>query len=191
MIGFAMTGSFCTHRRAISVLERLLEQGERIIPILSEKVQKTDTRFGRAQDLIAELTALTGNAPITTVEDAEPLGPQIHLDALVICPCTGNTAAKLARGITDGAVTMAAKAHLRADRPLVLALASNDALSGNLATIAALTEKKNVYLVPLSQDDPHHKPHSLVAHFELTQETLHLAREGRQLQPLLLCPKSD
>lgn len=191
MIGFAMTGSFCTHRRAISVLEQLLKQGERILPILSEKVQKTDTRFGRAQDLIAELTALTGNAPITTIEDAEPLGPQIHLDALVICPCTGNTAAKLARGITDGVVTMAAKAHLRADRPLVLALASNDALSGNLATIAALAEKKNVYLVPLSQDDPNHKPHSLVAHFDLTKETLCLAREGRQMQPLLLCPKSE
>ncbi len=191
MIGFAMTGSFCTHAKALDVLKELLSRGEEILPIVSDAVRTTDTRFGRAQDLLSTLTDLTGREPITTIKGAEPLGPKTPLEALIICPCTGNTAAKLAAGITDTPVTMAAKAHLRSDRPLVLTLASNDALSGNFRTIATLIEKKNVYFVPLSQDDPKAKPHSLVAQFAYAVETLAEARKGKQLQPIFRCPAGE
>ncbi len=191
MIGFALTGSFCTHTQAIEQLKLLLAAGEDVLPIVSDAVRTTDTRFGRAEDLMQTLSSLCGKDVITTVKAAEPLGPKTPLEALVICPCTGNTAAKLARGITDGAVTMAAKAHLRADRPLVLVLATNDALSGNFETLARLSEKKNVYFVPMSQDAPSSKPHSLVAHFDLLAKTLALARQGIQLQPLLRCPREE
>lgn len=188
MIGFAMTGSFCTHARAIEVLRALIEQGEDVLPIVSDRVRTTDTRFGKADDLLRTLTSLTGKRPILTIEAAEPLGPKTPLEALILCPCTGNTAAKIALGITDTPVTMAAKAHLRADRPLIIALASNDAIGGNFKNIAALIEKKQVFFVPLSQDDPKGKPHSLVAHFDLTLPTLALAREGKQIQPIFRCP---
>ena len=126
----------------------------------------------------------TENQVVKTIVDAEPLGPQIHLDALIICPCTGNTLAKIARGITDGTVTMASKAHLRSDRPLVIALSSNDALSANLQNISLLLERKNVYFVPMMQDDPEKKPHSLVADFSLLEKTLESALLGKQIQPL-------
>ena len=191
MIGFAMTGSFCTHGKALNVLRSLVERGEEVLPIVSDSVRLTDTRFGKAQELMEQLNEICGRRPILTIAAAEPLGPKNPLEAMLICPCTGNTAAKLARGITDTAVTMAAKAHLRADRPRVLALASNDALSGNLATVALLCEKKNVYLVPMSQDDPIGKPHSLVAHFSMVLPTLDSARQGKQIQPLLRCPGGE
>ncbi len=191
MIGFAMTGSFCTHKVALEQLNALLAQGEEVLPIVSEAVKSTDTRFGRAADLMAHLRQVCGREVITSVVDAEPLGPKTPLEAMIICPCTGNTAAKISLGITDGAVTMAAKAHLRADRPLLLALASNDALSGNFASIARLSEKKNVFFVPMSQDAPKSKPHSLVARFEYLLPAFKAAREGRQLQPLLMCPKEE
>lgn len=191
MIGFALTGSFCTHQKSIEILRRLLARGEEVLPILSDSVRTTDTRFGKASDLILLLSALCGREPITSIKDAEPLGPKAPLESLLICPCTGNTAAKLAAGITDTPVTMAAKAHLRADRPLILALASNDALSGNFRNLATLMEKKNVYFVPLSQDDPIKKPHSLVARFEYTLDTLDLARQGKQIQPVFRCPAGE
>ena len=186
MIGFAMTGSFCTHARALEVIRTLVKNGEAVLPILSETVRRTDTRFGRATELIGSLTSLCGRAPVMTVAEAEPLGPKTPLEALIICPCTGNTAAKLARGITDTTVTMAAKAHLRADRPLLLAIASNDTLSGNFETLARLSEKKHVFLVPMVQDDPEKKPHSLVADFSLVPRALGAAREGKQIYPLFL-----
>ena len=186
MIGFAMCGSYCTHRRALAELEKLVKQGYEILPILSENVASTDTRFGSASDLKRRLFELTGREAISTVVDAEPLGPKIKLDALVICPCTGNTLAKMAQGITDTAVSMAAKAHLRSNRTLVIALASNDALSSNLKNISTMLNRKNVFFVPMEQDDPNGKPHSLVASFELLTPTLEAAMEGRQIQKIFI-----
>lgn len=186
MIGFAMCGSFCTHQNAVQELQKLRADGYDIRPILSETVCVTDTRFGRADSLCRTVSELCGHSIIRTVAEAEPLGPAESLEALVICPCTGNTLAKMASGITDTSVTMAAKAHLRSDRPLVLALASNDALSANLKNIGTLLCRKNVYFVPMRQDDPERKPHSLVADFTLLSQTLAQAMKGRQLRPLFL-----
>jgi dipicolinate synthase subunit B len=186
MIGFAMCGSFCTHRNAVEELQKLRIDGYDVRPILSETVCQTDTRFGRADSLCRTVSELCGRPIIRTVAEAEPLGPAEPLEALVICPCTGNTLAKMASGITDTSVTMAAKAHLRSDRPLVLALASNDALSANLKNIGTLLCRKNVYFVPMRQDDPERKPHSLVADFTLLSQTLAEAMKGRQLQPIFL-----
>lgn len=186
LLGFAMCGSYCTHKKAILELEGLLDAGYDILPIVSENVYSTDTRFGRASDLKNKLFELTGREPIGTIVDAEPLGPKIKLDALVICPCTGNTLAKMAMGITDSSVSMAAKAHLRSNRTLVIALASNDALSANLKNISAMLNRKNVFFVPMEQDDPLGKPHSLVASFSLLRPTLDAALEGRQYQKIFV-----
>lgn len=184
MIGYALCGSFCTHKRSLEVLRSLADCGHELLPIVSDCVYSTDTRFGTAASLCEELKKITGREVIHTIVDAEPLGPKIRLDAMIISPCTGNTLAKLARGITDTPVTMAAKAHLRSNRPLVIALCSNDALSANLQSISILLERKHVYFVPLSQDDPKGKPHSLVCDFSLLEKTLQLAIEGKQIQPL-------
>ena len=184
MIGFAMCGSYCTHKKALEQLEQLLRSGAEVIPIVSENVFSTDTRFGSAESLQKRLYELCGRECIHTVKDAEPLGPKIALEALIICPCTGNTLAKMAAGITDTAVTMAAKAHLRSDRPLLIALASNDALSANLKNIAAMLNRKHVYFVPMTQDDPQKKPHSLVADIELLLPTLQAALEGKQYRKI-------
>ena len=186
MIGFAMCGSYCTHRRALAELEKLVKQGHEVLPIVSENVASTDTRFGSANELRNRLYEITGREAIRTVVDAEPLGPKIKLDALIICPCTGNTLAKMAQGITDTAVSMAAKAHLRSNRTLVIALASNDALSSNLKNISAMLNRKNVFFVPMEQDDPSGKPHSLVASFELLAPTLEAAMEGKQIQKIFI-----
>lgn len=185
MIGYACCGSFCTLSRSMRQMELLSESYE-LLPIVSPAVASTDTRFGTAADLLALMETISGKKPLTTIVEAEPLGPAIRLEALVIAPCTGNTLAKLANGITDTSVTMAAKAHLRGGRPLIIALASNDALSANLRNIGTLLERKNIYFVPLGQDDPNSKPHSLVCDFEKIPETLAAALEGRQLQPLLM-----
>lgn len=165
MIGFAMCGSYCTHKYAIEELKKLIDAGYEVVPIVSENVYSTDTRFGTAKDLQNKLFELTGMEVISTIVDAEPLGPKIKLDPLIICPCTGNTLAKMAQGITDTSVSMAAKAHLRSNRTLVIALASNDALSANLKNISTMLNRKNVFFVPMTQDDPDGKPHSLVASF--------------------------
>lgn len=186
MIGFAMCGSYCTHRRAIEQLKLLLASGASVQPIMSENVYETDTHFGTCEELKQTVQGLCGEPIIHTVVDAEPLGPRRPLEAMLICPCTGNTLAKLACGITDTAVTMAAKAHLRSDRPLVIALASNDALSANLKNIGQLLTRKCVYFVPLRQDDPEKKPHSLVADFSLLLPTLEAAKQGRQYQKLFI-----
>ncbi len=186
MIGYAFCGSFCTHAVAIEELRNLIRDGYEIQPIMSETVFLTDTRFGKAEELRKKVETLCGRPIIHTIPDAEPLGPKTPLEALIICPCTGNTLAKLANGITDTAVCMAAKAHLRRDRPLILAAASNDALSANLRNIATLLSRKCVYFVPMHQDDPERKPHSLVADFSLLSPTLHAAFEGRQFQKLFL-----
>ena len=184
-IGYALTGSFCTVHRSLSVLKKLALSNE-MIPIISETVLHTDTRFGKAEDTVMALTEICGSPPISSIKAAEPLGPRTPLDALIICPCTGNTLAKLSGGITDTAVTMAAKAHLRCDRPLIIALSTNDALSQNLKNIAVLLSRKSVYFVPFGQDDPQGKPHSLISDFSLIEETLTSALNGKQLQPLLI-----
>ncbi len=186
MIGYALCGSFCTHARSISVLTSLVSAGEDVLPILSETAASTDTRFGLAATLRETVTALCGRPPVLTVAEAEPLGPKTPLEALIIAPCTGNTLAKMAHGITDGAVTMAAKAHLRQDRPLLIALATNDALSANLANIGTMLGRRSVYFVPMRQDDPVGKPHSLVAEMERIPEALAVARTGKYLRPLFL-----
>jgi dipicolinate synthase subunit B len=180
MIGYALCGSFCTHEKSVKALERLIKSGADVLPIMSECVYQTDTKFGTALDLKQKVSELCGKEIIHTIVDAEPLGPRIHLDALIISPCTGNTLAKIANGITDTAVCMAAKAHLRGNRPLIIALASNDAMSANLKNIASLLSKKNVYFNPMYQDDIQNKPHSLVANFDLIEETLELALMGKQ-----------
>ncbi len=185
-IGFAICGSYCTHGAALRQVDALLENGYSLLPIVSENVYRTDTRFGKAEDLCTLLKEKSGNDVIHTIVDAEPLGPKTPMDALIICPCTGNTLAKMANGVTDTAVTMAAKAHLRSDRPLIIALASNDALSANLKNIATMLSRKNVYFVPLVQDDPQNKPHSLVADFSLLLPTLHFAMEGKQYRKLFV-----
>ncbi len=184
-IGYALTGSFCTVERSLQEL-RMLAKENSVIPIISENIAKTDTRFGKASDTVAALTEICGRAPICGIVEAEPLGPSVPLDALIICPCTGNTLAKLANGITDSTVTMAAKAHLRCDRPLIIAISTNDALSQNLHNIATLMQRKSVYFVPFRQDSPLSKPHSLISDFSLLPATLENAMSSRQLQPLLV-----
>lgn len=183
-IGYALTGSFCTVSKSLEVLKALASEHE-VIPIVSPAIYGTDTRFAKAEDTIKALTDICGMPPVNSIKDAEPFGPSVKLDALIISPCTGNTLAKLANGITDTPVTMAAKAHLRNDRPLVIALATNDGLSQNLKNIAALLTRKSVFFVPFGQDSPISKPHSLVCDFSKIPETLENALSGRQLQPLL------
>ncbi len=186
MIGYAFCGSFCTFAESFAVLSELKSKYDDIIPIMSYNAYNTDTRFGKSEEWIAKIEKLCGKRIINTIEDAEPLGPKISLDALVIAPCTGNTLAKLANGITDTPVCMAAKAHLRSDRPLVIALASNDAMSANLGNLGRLLTRKNVYFVPMKQDDPIKKPHSLVADFSLLPITLENALLGKQIRKLFL-----
>ena len=184
-LGFAMCGSYCTHQQALEVMGKLAEKYD-IVPILSENVTKTDTRFGSAVLLFEHIRGICGREPVTSIVQAEKFGPSDPLDLLLVCPCTGNTAAKMAHGITDTTVTMAAKAHLRSDRPLVLALASNDAMSANFSNIGALLCRKNVYFVPMKQDDPMKKPHSLVADFGKCMEAVEKAAKHEQIRPLFL-----
>lgn len=186
MIGYAFCGSFCTLSHSLAALRRLVAEGYDVLPIFSEKVAGTDSRFWQSKEFTQTVETMCGRAAVRTIVDAEPLGPVTPLDALVISPCTGNTLAKLASGITDSPVTMAAKAHLRCDRPLLLALASNDSLSANLSNIAKLLQRKGVFFVPMRQDDPAKKPHSLVADFTCLHDSLAAAMEGKQLRPLFL-----
>lgn len=188
-MGFAFCGSFCTHSQALDALERLTEWYDTIIPIASEASVGTDTRFGKARDFVAELEHLCGRKVISSIQTAEPIGPQQLLDILVIAPCTGNTLAKLATGVADSAVTMAAKAHLRNGRPVVVAISTNDGLSTAARNIGELLCRKNYYFVPFRQDDPYGKPSSLVADLSQLEATIKEALEGKQLQPLLLGEK--
>ena len=184
-VGFAMCGSFCTHKEIIQVLREMVKNYD-IIPIVSEICTCTDTRFGSSENLLKELETLTGHQVICDIAGAEPIGPKAMLDILVEAPCTGNTTAKLAAGITDSAVTMAVKAHLRNGRPVVLALASNDALSAGAKNIGELLVRKGYYFVPFGQDNPDGKPTSVIADFRKLPQTVEAALEGRQIQPLLL-----
>ena len=185
-IGFALCGSFCTHEAVLRALQTLTEIYETVIPIVSEISAASDTRFGDAADFLERIRTLTGRDALRTIPDVEPVGPKKLLDALVIAPATGNTIAKLAHGVTDSAVTMAAKAHLRNDRPVILAVSSNDGLSAGAKNIGELLVRKNYYFVPFGQDNASAKPTSLVADFSRLPETLDAALRGRQIQPLLL-----
>ena len=188
-VGFAVCGSFCTHHRAMEALEAVKARYDHVIPIVSEVVADTDTRFGTAHDLMREMERICGRRVVDSIAKAEPIGPRHLLDVLVICPCTGNTLAKLANGVTDTTVTMAAKAHLRNGGPVVICPATNDGLAASARNIGVLLDKKNVYFVPFRQDDPAKKPTSLVADFSLVPAAIDAALEGRQLQPVLLGPQ--
>lgn len=185
-VGFAFCGSFCTLSMAMTALERVKAWFGDVTPIVSEAAAANDTRFGPAHEFMREMERICDKRVIDSLVKAEPIGPKKLLDVLVICPCTGNTLAKLANGITDSTVTLAAKAHLRNGRPLVLCPATNDALAASAKNIGALLDKKHVYFVPFRQDDPQGKPTSLVADFSLVPDAIAAALEGRQLQPLLL-----
>lgn len=184
-IGFALCGSFCTYEKVFPVMEALAEK-HNVIPIFSFAAGTVDSRFGAAADHLARAEAICGKKALTTISDVEPIGPKKLLDVLVIAPCTGNTLAKLAAGMTDTSVTMAAKAHLRNGRPLVIAPSTNDGLTASLANLGALSVRKHVYFVPFGQDDPAGKPASLVADMSLIPAAVEEALEGRQLQPMLL-----
>lgn len=185
-VGFAVCGSFCTHAKVLEALEQLAKEYETVIPIVSETAGNTDTRFGTSDALLERLRELTGREPLMDIPSVEPIGPKGLLDVLVIAPATGNTLAKLAAGITDTAVTMAAKAHLRNGRPVVIAVASNDGLSSGAKNIGELLVRKNYYFVPFGQDSAILKPCSLMADFTLLPQTIDAALRGEQLQPVLL-----
>lgn len=187
-VGFAVCGSFCTHSKAMAALEQVKAQFDHVIPIVSESTADMDTRFGKAHDLMREMERICDHRVISSIKAAEPIGPQKLLDLLIICPCTGNTLGKLAAGITDSTVTMAAKAHLRNQRPLLIAPSTNDGLSTSAQNIGALLPRKYIYFVPFGQDAPIQKPTSLVADFSQTTAAALAALEGKQLQPMLTIP---
>lgn len=184
-IGFALTGSFCTYSEIIPIMKDFVDLGAKIIPIMSYNSNNIDSRFGTSDDFINQIKEITGNKPIVSIEDVEPLGPKNLIDILVIAPCTGNSIAKIANGITDTPVLMAAKGHLRNNKPLVLFLSSNDSLGLNLKNIGILLNSKNIYFVPFGQDNYIKKPNSLVSHTDLIIDTVKEAIEGKQIQPVI------
>ena len=183
-LGYAMTGSFCTFDRCIREMARLKSQGFDIVPLMSENAYATSTRFGKAHDIVSRIEDIAGKSVIHTIPGAEPIGPKEMCDVLIVAPCTGNTLSKIALGITDTPVAMAVKSQLRIGAPVLLAVASNDALGASAENIGRLLNRKNVYFVPMSQDDPEHKPNSLVAHFEKLPACVGSALLGRQVQPV-------
>lgn len=190
-IGMAFTGSFCTYKKAFAELRKLIEAGADVYTIFSERSASITSRFGKPSDFLKSAEEITGHKPILTIEDAEPIGPKSYLDVMVLLPCTGNTAAKLSNGITDSPVLMAAKAHLRNEKPLVIAISTNDGLSMNLKNIGLLMNTKNIYFVPFGQDDHIKKPNSLVAHTGMVIPTIELALKGKQIQPVVVSPFSN
>ena len=189
-VGFAFCGSFCTYDQVMPALERAKTRYGDVTPIISEKSAETDSRFGPAHEFIREMERICDRRVIDTIPKAEPIGPKKLLDVLVIAPCTGSTLSRLANGMSDTSVTMAAKAMWRNGRPVVVAVSTNDGLAGSAKNIAALLDKKHVFFVPCRQDDPVGKPTSLVADFTLINDTVDAALQGRQLQPLLLGPRA-
>lgn len=185
-IGFALTGSFCTFDRTMPQVQALVEAGAKVTPILSYNVHQTDTRFYRAQTLYEDLTKITGAEPLCTLDQVEPIGPRKLLDLLIIAPCTGNTLAKLANGIADTPVLLAAKSHLRNKRPVLIAVSTNDGLANAAKNIGQLLNMRHVFMVPFGQDDPTGKPASLVARLEDIPRSAQLALAGEQAQPILL-----
>ncbi len=187
-IGIGFTGSFCTYEKIFTALEELKTTGAILLPVFSTNASSLDSRFGTSASFLERARALTGKEPITTIPGAEPIGPKGLMDILVIAPCTGNTLSKLANGISDTPVLMAAKSHLRNNRPLVLSLSTNDALGMNLKNIGILLNTKNIYFVPFGQDDYQAKPNSMTAFTELLAETIDCALLGKQIQPVIRSP---
>lgn len=185
-IGFALTGSHCTISQILPYLQLLKDDGAEITPIISQAVSSTDTRFGKAKDFIDEIIRITGKQPLVDQVEVEPIGPKKLLDVILVAPCTGNTLAKIALGISDSSVSLACKAQLRNNRPVVLAISTNDALSTNARNLGLLLNKKNIFFVPFGQDAPETKQTSLVAKMDLIPETLLEALQNRQIQPLLV-----
>ncbi len=183
-IGFAMCGSFCTFSKALPQMQKLVELGYKVLPIMSQNAYSTDTRFGRAEEMVKKAEEITGERVLHTSVQTEPIGPKKMCDLLVIAPCTGNTLAKLSLGVTDTSVTMAAKSHLRILRPVLICLATNDALGASAQNIGRLLNTKNIYFVPMKQDDYVKKPNSLVADFEKIPMCVELALKNEQLQPV-------
>ena len=184
-VGVALCGSYCTYAKVLDTVEELCGRYD-VTAIMSENASVTDSRFGKAEDFKKRLTECTGHAIIDAIPQAEPIGPKKLFDVLLVMPCTGNTAAKLAAGIADNSVTLAVKAHLRNERPVVIAISTNDGLGANAKNIGELMARKHIYFVPFGQDDPVQKPCSLVAHFEMASAAIESAAEGKQLQPILV-----
>lgn len=187
-VGLGITGSFCTFSRILEVTGRLVEEGAHVIPIYSHTAQSLDTRFMEAEVFLEKMEQLTGERGVRTIPQAEPIGPKCSLDAMVIAPCTGNTMAKLCNGIVDSPVLMAAKAHLRNERPLIIGMSTNDALGMNLKNIGMLMNMKHIYFIPFGQDNHTEKPRSMIAHMNLLEDTMDAALAGKQLQPIVLSP---
>lgn len=184
-IGIAFTGSFCTFNKAFAELQKLADEGASVQTIFSYSASTTNSRFGEAETFLQKAEEITQIKPILTIPEAEPIGPQNKLDILVLFPCTGNTLAKLANGITDSPALMAAKAHLRNNKPLLISISTNDALGMNMKNIGLLMNAKNIYFIPFGQDDPGKKPNSMIAHTELLIPSIEAALEGRQYQPVI------
>ena len=184
-IGVALTGSFCTYEKTFVQLRKLKEEGAEIATIFSNVSQTIDSRFGSPQDFMKDAEEITGSRPLLTISQAEPIGPKSLLDLLIILPCTGNTAAKLANGITDSPVLMAAKAHLRNEKPLLISISTNDALGMNMKNIGILLNVKHIFFVPFGQDDPEKKPNSMTARTEMLIPAAEAALEERQYQPII------
>jgi len=187
-IGIALTGSFCTYDKVFTEIEKLVKEGAHVHVIFSDAAQNIDSRFGKSEDFLKRAEEITGNKVIRTIAAAEPIGPKSLLDVMVLFPCTGNTIAKLANGITDTPALMAAKAHLRNGKPLVISVSTNDALGMNMKNIGLLLNAKLVYFVPFGQDDPVNKPNSMVAYTELLIPAIEAALEGKQYQPVIKSP---
>lgn len=185
-IGIGITGSFCTFQKMLKEIEVLKATGARLVPIFSEHAAEMDNRFWKADEYRSMIQEITGEKGIYTIQEAEPIGPGAYLDVLLIAPCTGNTLAKLCHGITDTAVLMAAKAHLRNGKPLVISISTNDALGINFKNIGELMAMKNIYFVPFGQDDCVKKPNSMIARVEMIEDTLIEALNGRQIQPVIM-----
>ncbi|MED0656789.1 dipicolinate synthase subunit B [Anoxybacillus ayderensis] len=185
-IGFGLTGSHCTYDAVMPEIEKLIAKGADVIPIVSYTVQSTNTRFGKGEEWVKKLEEMTGHQVIDTIVKAEPLGPKLPLDCMVIAPLTGNSMSKLANAMTDSPVLMAAKATMRNHRPVVVGISTNDALGLNGVNLMRLMAAKNIYFIPFGQDDPFKKPNSLVAHMPLLLDTVEAALEGRQIQPVIV-----
>lgn len=183
--GYALTGSFCTFKQSLSAMEELCKSGVNVVPIMSFNAFSTDTRFGTANEFREKIEGMCQNKIISTIADAEPIGPKKLLDLLIVSPCTGNTLGKLANGIFDTPVTLAVKSHLRNERPVLIGVSSNDSLGASSRNIGVLLARKHIYFIPMRQDSPFKKPLSVVCRFERTAEAAQAALEERQLQPIL------
>lgn len=184
-IGVAITGSFCTYENVFEELKKLTQEGAVVQTIFSDAAQSINSRFGKAPSFLERAEEITGVKPMLSISQAEPIGPGGLLDVLILLPCTGNTLAKFANGITDTPALMATKAHLRNNRPVLISISTNDALGMNMKNIGLLMNSKNVYFVPFGQDNPQKKPNSMIAHTSLLIPALEAALEGRQYQPVI------